>query len=302
LRVVTSKRSGRILVVIAYLVALGVALAIGRASAAMPPIAVAAIADLAATATVFAFSVLLDNSSVYDPYWSVAPPIVAGYWATLVPTAGLGARQFLILCLILLWGIRLTANWGQRWGGPADEDFRYREIRGKTGRAYWPASFVSIHLLPTVWVFLGLLPLFPALAQPGDFGILDAAACLVTAAAITIETVADQQLRRFLRSPRQPGAVLDSGLWGRCRHPNYLGEVLFWWGLFLFGIAARPGWAWTVVGPLSITLLFVFISVPWMDRHMLARHAGWAEQMKQTPPLIPWRRRRPGSAGTSPRD
>jgi steroid 5-alpha reductase family enzyme len=276
-----------------YLVALWVAVAVGRGLSALHPILVAAIADVAATAVVFAFSVLLDNSSVYDPYWSVAPPVVAAYWAAVAPTGRLGARQLLILGLTLLWGIRLTANWGRRWGGPADEDFRYREIRSKTGRGYWPASFVSIHLMPTVWVFLGLLPLFPALAQPGDFGILDAAAGLVTLAAVVIETVADQQLRKFLRSPHQPGAVLDSGLWGRCRHPNYLGEVLFWWGLFLVGIAARPGWAWTIVGPLSITLLFVFISVPWMDRHMLARHAGWAEQMKRVPSLVPWRRRRP---------
>ena len=276
-----------------YLVALWVAVAVGRGLSALHPILVAAIADVAATAVVFAFSVLLDNSSVYDPYWSVAPPVVAAYWAAVAPTGRLGARQLLILGLTLLWGIRLTANWGRRWGGPADEDFRYREIRSKTGRGYWPASFVSIHLMPTVWVFLGLLPLFPALAQPGDFGILDAAAGLVTLAAVVIETVADQQLRKFLRSPHQPGAVLDSGLWGRCRHPNYLGEVLFWWGLFLVGIAARPGWAWTIVGPLSITLLFVFISVPWMDRHMRARHAGWAEQMKRVPSLVPWRRRRP---------
>jgi len=292
LRIVTSKLSGQAFVVVGYLIALAVALAVGHALPGMHPIYIAAIADLAATGVVFTFSILLDNSSVYDPYWSVAPPLVAGYWASALPSERLGARQVLILALVLLWGIRLTANWGRRWRGPADEDFRYREIRGKTGRGYWPASLVSIHILPTIWVFLGLLPLFPALAWPGDAGLLDLAACLVTVAAIVIETLADQELRKFLRSPHQPGEVLQAGLWGRCRHPNYLGEILFWWGLFLFGIAAHPSWAWTIVGPLSITLLFVFISVPWMDRHMLARHAGWAEQMTKTPPLLPWPRRK----------
>jgi steroid 5-alpha reductase family enzyme len=272
----------------AYASALLLALAVGWTLRDRHPILVAAAADLIATLVVFAFSVGYDNSSLYDPYWSVAPLPIAIYWS-----AASGPRQILLLALTALWGVRLTGNWAARWRGMRDEDFRYQEIRRRTGRLYWPASFVSIHLMPTVWVFLGLLPLFPALAQPGDFGILDAAAGLVTLAAVVIETVADQQLRKFLRSPHQPGAVLDSGLWGRCRHPNYLGEVLFWWGLFLVGIAARPGWAWTIVGPLSITLLFVFISVPWMDRHMLARHAGWAEQMKRVPSLVPWRRRRP---------
>jgi steroid 5-alpha reductase family enzyme len=289
-QVVKSKSAGQAFVVAAYLVAMLVAMAVVRSLPGLHPIWVAALADVAATAVVFLSSVLLDNSSVYDPYWSVAPPIVATYWIATADT--LGVRQVLILALILIWAGRLTFNWARRWGGPADEDFRYREIRSKTGRGYWPASFVSIHLMPTLWVFLGLLPIYPALAQPGALGLVDLAACLVTVAAIAIETVADQQLRRFLRSPHQPGAVLNRGLWARCRHPNYLGEVLFWWGLFLFGMAARPALTWTLVGPLSITMLFLFISVPWMDRHMLARHTGWADQMKKVPALIPWGRSR----------
>jgi steroid 5-alpha reductase family enzyme len=289
-QVVKSKSAGQAFVVAAYLVAMLVAMAVVRSLPGLHPIWVAALADIAATAVVFVSSVLLDNSSVYDPYWSVAPPIVAAYWIATADT--LGVRQVLILALILIWAGRLTFNWGRRWGGPADEDFRYREIRSKTGRGYWPASFVSIHLMPTLWVFLGLLPIYPALAQPGGLGLVDLAACLVTVAAIAIETVADQQLRRFLRSPHPPGAVLNRGLWARCRHPNYLGEVLFWWGLFLFGMAARPALTWTLVGPLSITMLFLFISVPWMDRHMLARHTGWADQMKKVPALIPWGRSR----------
>jgi steroid 5-alpha reductase family enzyme len=283
LQIVKSKIAGQLFVVAAYLVALAAALAVAAPFGARHPILAAAAGDLAATFVVFAASVLLDNSSVYDPYWSVAPPIVAAYWAG----GELGLRQILLVGLILAWSVRLTANWARRWRGPADEDFRYREIRGKTGRGYWPASFVSIHLMPTIWVFLGLLPIYPTLAQTKGFGILDVFACLVTAVAIAIEAIADRQLRRFLRSPHAPGAVLESGLWARCRHPNYLGEVTFWWGLFLFGVAAAPGWAWTVVGPLSITILFVFISVPWMDRHMLAGHSGWSEHARDLPALLP---------------
>jgi steroid 5-alpha reductase family enzyme len=238
---------------------------------------------------VFLFSVLLDNSSVYDPYWSVAPFPIALFWAIIGASGssgGWGFRQLLLLVLLAVWGVRLTANWALRWQGPADEDFRYREIRAKAGRAYWPASFFAIHLMPTIWVFLGLLPTYPALTRSG-LGLLDIAAALVTALAVAIETVADHQLRRYLRSPHDVGGVLDSGLWALCRHPNYLGEILFWWGLFLFGMSANPGWAWTVIGPLSITLLFVLVSVPWMDRRMLSRHPAWAAHMKKVPALLP---------------
>ncbi|HEX7597603.1 MAG TPA: DUF1295 domain-containing protein, partial [Polyangia bacterium] len=188
-------------------------------------------------------------------------------------------------------GVRLTGNWVARWRGVGDEDFRYVEIRQKTGRMYWPASLVSIHLMPSIWVFLGLLPLFPALTQPQPLAWLDGAALLVTAAAIAIETVADRQLRAFLRTRRDPEAVLNHGLWGRCRHPNYLGEILFWWGLYLFGLAAAPSWAWSIVGPLSITLLFALISAPWMDRRLLSRHPTWAESMRGLPSLLPWFRK-----------
>jgi steroid 5-alpha reductase family enzyme len=197
----------------------------------------------------------------------------------------------LILALVALWGVRLTGNWAARWRGIGDEDFRYQEIRRRTGRLYWPASLVSIHLMPTIWVFLGLLPLYPALARPNPITVLDVNALVVTAAAIAIEAAADRQLRVFLRTRRDPEAVLDKGLWARCRHPNYLGEVLFWWGLYLFGVAAEPAWAWSGVGPLSITLLFVFVSVPWMDRRLLLRHPAWAQTMKSLPALLPWPRR-----------
>jgi steroid 5-alpha reductase family enzyme len=294
---VKSKRAGQIFVSAAYLAALLAALVVGRAFTNHHPIWVAVLGDIAATLVVFAFSVALDNSSVYDPYWSVAPLPVAIYWSASAGTFGL--RQLFILGLLAIWGARLTTNWALRWRGPADEDFRYVEIRGKTGKAYWPASLASIHLLPTAWVFLGLIPLFPALTRSGFTG-LDIAATVVAGLAIAIEAVADHQLRRYLRSPRDKDGILDSGLWSRCRHPNYLGEILFWWGLFLFGMAANPGGIWSVVyviGPLSITLLFVFVSVPWMDRRMASRHPAWAEHMEKAPALLPWPRWAPRKNG-----
>jgi steroid 5-alpha reductase family enzyme len=273
---------------VAYAAGLGVALAVGWGLRGHPPLLITAAADAAGTATIFTFSALYNNSSLYDPYWSVAPIPIAIYWFSLNPGAA-GPGQILALVLVCLWGTRLTANWVARWRGLADEDFRYLEIRGRTGRGYWPASFAAIHLMPTVWVFLGLLPLFPALSSPGRaFGWIDLLASLLTLGAIGIESVADLQLRVFLRRRANVRDVLQTGLWGICRHPNYLGEVSFWWGLYLFGIAANPSWAWTGIGPFSITLLFVTVSIPWMDRRMLTRHPAWADRMRASPALIPF--------------
>ncbi|HUL60408.1 MAG TPA: DUF1295 domain-containing protein [Anaeromyxobacteraceae bacterium] len=278
-------------VALAYAAAAVAALAAGWAVRGRHPILVAAVADVAATLVVFAFGVAHDNSSLYDPYWSVAPVPIAAWWAAVGDAPAL--RKTLVLVLVTAWATRLTANCLVRWRSLADEDFRYVEIRRKAGRAYWPASLAGIHLMPTLWVFLGLLPLWPALGLAGrPPGALDAVAALVTAGAILVEATADLQLRRHLASRPPPEAVLDRGLWAWCRHPNYLGEVAFWWGLWLFGVAAAPGWAWTAIGPLSITCLFAFVSVPWMDRRMASRHPEWAARTRGVPALLPWPRRR----------
>ena len=283
-------RRALVAVCVAYAAALLAALATGSALHGRSPILVAALADVAATAVVFVFSVRHDNSSIYDPYWSLAPIPIAAYWASSAPT-GPGIRAIVVLILVAVWGIRLTANWVARWRGLGDEDFRYAEIRARTGRLYWPASLLSIHFLPTAWVFLGLLAVWPALAsEGGPPGLLDAVALAVTAGGIAIEAISDQQLRRFLRSRRDPSAILETGLWRLSRHPNYFGEIIFWWGLWLFGLAADPAWAWTVIGPVSITLLFALVSIPWMDRRMLSRHPAWAVRMS-TSALVPWPRR-----------
>jgi steroid 5-alpha reductase family enzyme len=287
---IPAPRRALVAVCIAYAAALLAALVAGWVVRARGPIVVAGLADLAATLTVFAFSVRHDNSSIYDPYWSVVPIPIAAYWVSCAPT-GPTVRAILVLVLVTVWGVRLTANWVARWRGLGDEDFRYAEIRQRTGHLYWPASLVSIHLLPTAWVFLGLLGPWPALGTEGRSpGAVDVLALAVTAMGISIEAISDRQLRRFLRTRHDSSALLETGLWRLSRHPNYFGEICFWWGLWLFGVAAEPRWAWSAVGPVSITLLFVLVSIPWMDRRMLSRHPAWAKRMT-TSAVVPWPRR-----------
>jgi len=205
------------------------------------------------------------------------------------------ARQVIVLVLVAAWAARLTGNFLRGWRGLGHEDWRYVDFRASSGGAYWLVSFFGIHLFPTVIVFVACLSLFPALsAGTRAFGVLDLVAIGVTAAAIAIEATADEQLRRFRRTAGGPGRTLTTGLWARSRHPNYFGEVLFWWGLFLFGLAADPAWWWSVVGPLTVTLMFVFVSIPMLDRRMLARRTDYAERMRSVPGLVPFPRRPAG--------
>jgi steroid 5-alpha reductase family enzyme len=281
----------RCALLLAYLVA-GAAAVIAAAAArrlvpGLHPVLVAAAADLVATLAVFVFSAGFDTTSIYDPYWSVAPPPIALFWLLAGGADGVRLRQAVVLLLLGAWAVRLTANCVARWQGLGDEDWRYAGYR-RLGPGYWPVSLLGFHLMPTVLVFLGCLPLWPALSTAGKgVGVLDAAALVVTIGAIGIEAVADLQLRRFLERPGTKRRLIDEGLWALVRHPNYLGEILFWWGLWVFGLSADPSWWWTVAGPASITLMFVLISVPMMDRHLLEGRPGYARRMRERPALVP---------------
>lgn len=202
-------------------------------------------------------------------------------------------RKVIVVGLVLLWGARLTLNWARGWQGLGHEDFRYVDLRKTTGKAYWLVSFFGLHFMPTVMVYLGCLSLFISL-QSGKqpLGVFDAVGFVVTLGAIALEARADNELRRFRLTTQEPGKILDTGIWAHCRHPNYLGEILFWWGLFFFALAADTSARWVIVGPLAINALFVFVSVPLMTKRALARRPAYKERIARVPALLPrpWRR------------
>ena len=279
-------------VILAYVAALAAAFLTAYLfrDAGWHPLVLVGVADVVGTIVIFIFSVFFRNSSFYDPYWSVAPIVIAGYFAWAGWGIGEPARILLLVALVCFWGIRLTYNWARGWQGLHHEDWRYVDFQRTTGKLYWLVSFFGIHLFPTILVFLGCMALYPAMIESGrPFNGLDILAALVTFGAVLIEAIADEQLRRFRLDPnREPGSTLTSGLWRYSRHPNYFGEVMFWWGLFFFALAADPTALWTIVGALSITLLFFFISIPMIDKRMLERRANYGEVMRRIPRMIPW--------------
>lgn len=282
-----SRRSqGYLAQLVVYVAALGAA----AASAAMLPIPDpmwrAFVADALATVVVFAFSFGLKNSSMYDPYWSVAPPALFAFWAI---EGEITPRAMIAGALTALWGARLTYNFLRGFEDLGHEDWRYRDLRAKHGKRYWLVSFFGIHFMPTVLTFAGSVSLFVVLRHDtNSIGWLDGLALAVTLLGIAYETIADEQLRAFVKSAPTPGSWLQTGLWKHTRHPNYFGEVSFWWGLYLFALAAHPGAWWAIIGPLAITLLFFFISIPMIDRRMEGRRPGYAEYSRGVSRLVPW--------------
>jgi steroid 5-alpha reductase family enzyme len=273
----------------AYVAAGAAAWVVAVRMPAGPPIGAALAADVAATLVIFALSVVFANASLYDPYWSVAPPVIAVAWALWSGGHGVGVRQVVVLLLVTAWAVRLTGNWAVGWHGLGQEDWRYVQLRANRGRVpWWVVNLGGIQLMPTLVVFAGMVSVWPAVTAGGrDFGLLDVLATVVTAGAVTLEATADLQMRRFSADPAHQGRVCEDGLWRVVRHPNYLGEIGFWWGLWLFALAAAPRWWPALGGPLVMVVLFVAASVPLMDKRSLSRRPGYADYMRRVPALLP---------------
>jgi steroid 5-alpha reductase family enzyme len=276
------------LIVIAYLVCI----AAGYAALVLLPLAQpwdALVADLIATLVIFGFSLRLRNSSFYDAYWSVIPPLLAAWWMAGHPASFSDPRALIVTALVWFWAIRLTTNWTVHWGGLHHEDWRYPLVRARAGKAGVWADLFGIHLFPTVQVFLGCLAIYAVMSRAGvPLSALDGVAAIVTFGAVLIEMIADLQLHAFIARKKQPGSFITSGLWGWSRHPNYFGELGFWWGLMLFGLAAAPEqWWWIMPGALAMTAMFVFASIPLMDTRSVERRPAYAEHMRRVSALVP---------------
>ncbi|NRB36838.1 MAG: DUF1295 domain-containing protein [Pseudomonadales bacterium] len=271
--------------------AYGLTLAVGTAALLLlpyTPLWNALIADVIATAIIFAFSRYHKNSSFYDAYWSVIPPLLMLYWMMTGPNAD-DLRVWLVFALVNFWAIRLTWNWASHWQGLSHEDWRYSDLRNNVPASLAPClDFIAIHLLPTLQVFVACLPMYIISQYPvSAFNGLDIIAAAVTFFAVLIELFSDIQLHRFL-GQRKAGEFINSGLWSWSRHPNYFGELSFWCGLMLFGFAASPAhYLWFIPGAVLMTLMIVFISIPMMDERSAVRRPGYSEHIKKVSRLIP---------------
>ena len=246
------------------------------------------IADLLATLVIFAASRWHKNSSFYDAYWSVLPPLLAVYWWSEAGPGVDDTRAWLVLGVIVLWAVRLTGNWIYAFPGLHHEDFRYAPLRDGAGKAEALVDLAAIHVFPTLQVFLALVPVYVAVSLPGEeVGWLDVVATVVGVAAVWLSFEADRQMYRFAAT-KQPGESMDRGLWAWSRHPNYFGEWSFWVSLALFGVASSPGdWWWVVLGAGAMLAMFLGASIPMMEKRSLERRPTYQAVIDRVPMFVP---------------
>lgn len=264
----------------------------------MQPLWALLLADVLATVVVWLSGLLYENVSVYDPYWSIFPPVAFLMWAFYTHTWSLPV--ILLLIASWYWGWRLTRNWMLTFKGIAHEDWRYTKYRSLHPAVFHTINFFGLNLMPTLVVFAAMLPGLKLFEW--GFGLKDVYTlygkgicsplvttlhlCLgfvVCLTAATIQLIADKQIHDFRAA--NPGLYCNVGLWKRGRHPNYFGEILFWWGIWIMYLALG-GFDWYICGPIAMTALFLGISIPLMEKRQLQNKPGYAEYRKQTRMLI----------------
>lgn len=282
---VFGKSSSVLIQVVAYTLAIVVAVITWVLFPELDDLWRLAAADLAATVFIFMCSFVFNNSSMYDPYWSVKPAVIASGYAFLFGLESIAAIA--LFSLMMLYNLRLTSNFFRDWPGLKHEDWRYRDFREQFPKAYWLVSFSGIHLFPTVMVYLSCIPLYYGMKESFEMNWIGWMGILITIAAILIAFVADEQMRNFRNNPANKGKNMHEGLWKHSRHPNYFGEILTWWGIYLVALNASSNYWWTGAGALAITLMFAFVSIPLMDERSMKRRPNFSDHMKVTRAILP---------------
>jgi len=258
-------------------------------SCSVLPVVAILCADVLATVIVWAAGLLYENVSVYDPYWSVFPPVAFLLYALYTHLWSLPI--VLLLIASWYWGWRLTRNWAITFKGIAHEDWRYSRYRDTLHpMLFHITNFLGLNMVPTLVVFAAMLPglrLYEISPADSATDILSLsiliAGFIVCLSSATIQLIADKQIHDFRRD--NPGKYCNVGLWKHGRHPNYFGEIQFWWGIWLMYVS-QCGIDWYVLGPVAMTALFLGISIPMMERRQLQNKPGYAEYKKQTRMLI----------------
>jgi len=245
------------------------------------------IIDIIATVFVYVFSLIFDNASIYDPYWSVEPMIIL-----ILLMLNNKLNHFILIsfaAVFCFWGIRLTLNWAYTFKNLTKQDWRYTMLKEKTKKLYPLVNLFGIHMFPTLVVYLAMLPMIKLVeAYINGYSYIGIALMLL---GVTIQFLSDYDVhlyhKKHVEDRRQ---IIQTGLWKYSRHPNYFGEILFWYGVFFAMLPIAFDCLYFVIGAVINNLMFVFISIPMSEKRLKSYKYNYEMYQKNTRMLIPFKK------------
>lgn len=231
-------------------------------------------------------SIMLGDVSFIDAFWAFGFLLVSSVTARLFPFGG--NHQHILVILTVIWGLRLGLYLLARWWreGP---DGRYQAMVGKVKGNVHFFTLRYVFALQGLLMWIVSLPIqLGAYGATGSLGVLAVTGTCLAIIGIGFESIGDWQLARFKAQADNRGQVLDRGLWRYTRHPNYFGDLCFWWGCFLIACEAPYGWL-SLPGPLVMTYLLVkWSGAALLERRVQRSRPAYADYMRRTSPFIPW--------------
>ena len=244
--------------------------------------------DVIATVFVFIFSLIFNNSSIYDPYWSVEPIVILILLMTNNKINNPVAISFAIV--LSLWGIRLTLNWALSFKNLTKQDWRYSMLKEKTKKLYPLVNLLGIHMFPTIVVYLCMVPMINYLIINfrNYYSYLGIIAMLI---GITLQVLSDYDIYMYhKRNKDDRRQILNTGLWKYSRHPNYLGEIVFWYGVYFVMLPVSFESWYYVIGAIVNNLMFVFISIPMAEKRLKTYKFNYEKYQEDTRMLLPFKK------------
>ena len=227
------------------------------------------------------------NVTVVDSLWGIGFVLIA--WITFIFADGYTGRALVLALLTTIWGGRLSIYLAWR-NKDKKEDPRYGTWRQKYGDRFWIVSLFNVFLIQALflWVIALAMQYGQMAAAPDRLTWLDYLGVTMWLTGFVFEAVGDWQLTRFKADPANKDKVMDQGLWAYTRHPNYFGEALLWWGIFLIALST-PGSFWTIISPVVITLTLVKMTgIALTEKVILEKKPIYSGYMARTSAFFPW--------------
>jgi steroid 5-alpha reductase family enzyme len=231
----------------------------------------------------FLIALLKKRNDVADIAWGIGYIVLCAY---LFFTNRSSPIIFLLYSLVTLWGLRLSLHIYNR-NKNKEEDYRYRAWRQQWGRSFYWRSYLQVFLLQGFFLLIVLSPVIhTAVATPLVWTFFTWIGLCCWLVGFYFQSVGDWQLRVFVKQKKTPGTIMQTGLWKFTRHPNYFGEILMWWGIFIITIPSSNSF-YFIVGPITITFLLLFVSgIPMLEKKYKG-NAAFEDYKKRTSMLIP---------------
>ena len=231
----------------------------------------------------FIISLLIKRNDIADIAWGMGFVAIVIFLFITQPST---LQSNIVYILTLIWGIRLAIHIGFRTKGKP-EDFRYKKWRDEWGKYFVLRSYLQVYLLQGFFMWIISLPIIVvSMAQNQAISPFALAGSIIWLIGFAFESIGDYQLMLFIKHKQNKSDIMQTGLWKYTRHPNYFGEVLVWWGIFIMVLPLEYG-IWTIISPITISFLLLYVSGIPMLEAKYKDHQAFQDYKKRTSAFFP---------------